>query len=94
MNEVRWIADHGAIDPYSLMMASSCWARLLLDATRKQLNHDLSRAGHLLIAGAFNYRRNLDGFFFVALGWKLEGALNTRNSCRDRKKWEGNVSVF
>jgi hypothetical protein len=45
-----------------LVVASSGWAWLLLDAARKQLNHDITRSGHFLVAGIFDYRRNFDGF--------------------------------
>lgn len=54
------------------MVASPGWARLLLNAARKQLNHDLSGAGHLFAAGALDYRRNLDGFY-VSFDWEKLG---------------------
>lgn len=54
------------------MVASPSWARLLLNAARKQLNHDLSGAGHLFAAGALDYRRNLDGFY-VSFDWEKLG---------------------
>jgi hypothetical protein len=67
VNEIRRIADHGTIDSQALM-ASTGGARLLLDAAGKQLNHDISRTGHFLVAGILDYRRNLDRFCFVAQG--------------------------
>ena len=63
MNKVCRISNHWSINPQPLVMASSSWARLRLDAARKQLNHDITRSGHFLVAGIFNYRRNFDGFF-------------------------------
>jgi hypothetical protein len=81
VNEIRWIANHGSIDSQSLM-ASAGRARLLLDAAGKQLNHDISRAGHFLVAGVLDYRRNLDGFYVLLREGKNRFQLDvTRKVC-------------
>jgi hypothetical protein len=80
VNEVRRVADHGSINSQSLM-ASTGWARLLLDAAGKQLNHYISRAGHFLVAGILDYRRNLDRFYGVAQSknGQFSVSMNTKN---------------
>jgi hypothetical protein len=54
VDEIRGIANHGSIDSKPLMVTSSGWARLLLNAARKQLNHDIPSAGHFFVAGVLD----------------------------------------